>query len=240
MWPRPLLFGHRGAPGDGCAENTIASFERALLEGATALETDAHMTLDGHVVLSHDESLGRVFGKDVVIAKTTLADVQAVAPVPTLATLLARFVDVPINIDIKQRAPRMDEAIVRAVRDANATSRVLLTSFHADVVRAVRRRGYEGPTGMGRDEVARLLFVPRALIRAWPLSGKRVQVPRREGRLRFDTKEFVDKAHALGVAVDYWTINDVDEARELLALGADGIMSDVPGVVAEAFRSPTA
>jgi glycerophosphoryl diester phosphodiesterase len=235
-WSGPLLFGHRGAPGAGLAENTIASFERALADGAHALETDAHRSADGHIVLSHDADLSRVFGSPLVIRDCSLAELQAVAPIPTLADLLTRFPDVPVNIDLKQREPPMEATVLKTIDDHDAASRVLLASFHAAVLRRVRALGYRGPTGLARDEIARLVALPGLALRVWPLGGARAQVPRRSGRVRFDTRTFIDKCHRLGVRVDYWTINDLDEARALLALGADGIMSDVPGIVAEAFK----
>jgi glycerophosphoryl diester phosphodiesterase len=45
----------------------------------------------------------------------------------------------------------------------------------------------------------------------------------------------VDRAHARGLRVDFWTVNDAATARRLLALGADGIMTDDPAAVAPAF-----
>jgi glycerophosphoryl diester phosphodiesterase len=47
----------------------------------------------------------------------------------------------------------------------------------------------------------------------------------------------IEKLHALGLGVDYWTINDPDEARRLVALGADGIMTDDPALVVPAVRA---
>lgn len=223
--------------GEPLAENTMPSFERALAEGATAIETDAHRTADGHVVLSHDHDLVRVFGVPLDIRHHTLEEIQRRAPVPTLVDVLRRFPHVPLNVDIKQRAPAMEKAIVRVVEDEDAAPRVLLTSFHVDVIRRVRALGYAGPTGLGRDEVVRLAFLPRAAARLWPVKGARAQVPPRTGRLRFDTAAFVGRCHDVGVAVDYWTVNDPAQARALLALGADGIMSDVPGVVRSAFTT---
>lgn len=253
-WPRPLLFGHRGAPlavsADDAAraglpgpraalpENTMASFERALEDGVSALETDVHRTADGHVVVSHDHDLRRVFGVPLEIRKHSLAEVQRAAPVPTLLDVLRRFPHLPLNVDIKQHDPPMEEPVVRIVEDAGAASRVLLTSFHVDVLRRVRALGYGGPTGLGRDEVLRLLVLPRAALALWRVRGARAQVPPRTGRLRLDTRAFLDKCHALDIAVDYWTINDAGQARALLALGADGIMTDAPALVRAAFVSP--
>ncbi|MCC7073532.1 MAG: glycerophosphodiester phosphodiesterase [Deltaproteobacteria bacterium] len=237
-WRRPLLFGHRGAPAAGCVENTLPSFRRALHDGATALETDAHLTADGEVVLHHNDDLQEVHGQPLVIARATRAEL-AVHGIPTLEELLAQVPDVPVNIDIKQRAPPMEHAIIEVLRRCGAERRVLLTSFFADVVHRVRALGYAGPTGLTRAEIVRLRFLPRLLARALPPGGQRAQVPLRSGLVRFDTSAFVARCHALGIAVDYWVVNEAEQGRRLLALGADGVMSDDPACLRPAFAELT-
>ncbi len=236
-WRRPLLFGHRGAPAAGCVENTLPSFARALADGATALETDAHRSADGAIVLCHNPDLREVHGQALVIARATRAEL-AVHGVPTLEELLAAAPDVPINIDIKQRDPPMEQDIADGVRRAGAEARVLLTSFYADVVGRVRAAGYAGPTGLSRGELVRLRFAPMALLRRWRPRGQRAQVPVSSGKVRFDTRTFIERCHALGVAVDYWVINDLGEGRRLLALGADGLMTDDPALLRPLFAEP--
>ena len=48
------------------------------------------------------------------------------------------------------------------------------------------------------------------------------------GFFDLSTKAFIDYAHSLGIAVQYWTINDEDDMRTLLKNGADAIMTDNP------------
>ena len=57
------------------------------------------------------------------------------------------------------------------------------------------------------------------------------------GGLTFDlaTEYLVDTAHDHNLAVHYWTINDPDEMRMLIDIGADGIMSDYPHRLAEVY-----
>src|SRR6185436_2253121 len=57
--PRPLAIGHRGCAGE-VPENTIASFARAVADGAVVIETDVHMTRDRVPVLLHDDDVARV------------------------------------------------------------------------------------------------------------------------------------------------------------------------------------
>lgn len=226
---RPLLFGHRGAPATGLPENSMASFARALADGANALESDVHRTRDGHIVISHDPTV-----HNVVIRDATLADVRAIdlgggERVPLLTDVLAEFRDVPINIDLKQQGIARDVAAL--LIDQREAERVLLASFHVSELSAVRAANYPGPTGLAKDEIVRLVMLPWPVLKLWRLRGARAQVPMRSGRVRFDTSAFVERCHAVDVRVDYWTINDVDDARTLVALGADGIMSDNPAAV---------
>ena len=46
--------------------------------------------------------------------------------------------------------------------------------------------------------------------------------------LHLDKKTIIDRAHRRNIAVQYWTINDADEMRELIELGCDCIMTDDP------------
>ena len=254
----PLLYAHRGAALER-PENTMESFARALELGGFALETDVHMTRDGHVVVSHDPDGRRMAGEPRPIRASTLAEVkrwdlargffdaQGERPfagqgvrMPTLEEVLVTFPSTFLNIDLKQREPSMVAPVLSLLAKHAAASRVLLASFSSATLREVRARGYDGPTGLGRDEVIRLRLLPRALLRR-PATPVRAQLPTHQGPLRFDDRRFIDRCHALDIPVDFWTINDVTEARRLLALGADGVMSDDPTVLARlATRAPAA
>lgn len=250
----PLLHAHRGDASER-PENTIPSFERALELGADALETDLHRTVDGRLVASHDPTLARMSGAPVEIRRATLAELQrcdvgwgfvdrdGARPfagkgyrVPTLDEILDAFPRVPLNVDVKQHDRATVDALMVLLRRRRAAERVVVASFDAATLRAVRRAKYPGRTGLGVSEVLQLFAMPLSVLRARPPEGKAVQVPTRVGRLRLDTRAFVDKCHALSLRVDYWTINDPAEAERLLALGADGIMTDAPGLIAPVFR----
>jgi glycerophosphoryl diester phosphodiesterase len=229
------LLAHRGASAE-LPENTLPAFARALELGATCLETDAHLTADGAVVLSHDPNGARVAGDFRPIARLPLTQVRAWG-VPTLGEALEAFPDARFNVDCKD--PRGAEALVRAAKRAEA--RVLLTSFETRTLRAMRALGWRGRTGLSRAEVARLVFAPLVLLRAVPLKGNAAQIPLRALNVRLDTRALVAKAHALGLVVHYWVVNDPREAERLLDLGADGIVTDdvraIAPVVSRA-RSP--
>lgn len=242
------LYGHRGAPAE-CPENTLPSFSRAVELGVDALETDVHLTQDEHVVVAHDPDGRRMADTPREIRNSRLEELYTwdfgfgfldeSGERPFLGTgvgillfdeLLDAFPNLPLNVDLKARDRRLVDKVVKTLQARGEEERVLLASFDSDVLQWVRDAGYKGPVGLGRKEIARLLSVPEKVLRRLPFitSRQAVQVPVRYGPLRFDTERFISKCHRLGLRVDFWTINDPAEAERLLALGADGIMTDDP------------
>ena len=73
--PTPIPIGHRGAAGDA-PENTLPSFERAVAVGAAILESDVHLTRDGHVVIHHDADVDRTSDGHGPVAEKTLAELK--------------------------------------------------------------------------------------------------------------------------------------------------------------------
>lgn len=254
---RPRLYAHRGAAVE-LPENTLPSFRLALELGADALETDAHLTSDGQVVLSHDPTGARMCGVAKPIADATLAEVQSWDAgalfvdargertetgkgyrIPTLAEVLRELPGVRFNVDAKSRHPEMVPRILDVVNRADASDRVLLASFHSGTLAKVRALGYRGQTGLGQAEVLRLLALPARVLGAprFRLAGAAAQIPYRIYGIDLGTRAVVAKCHALGLAVHYWTVNDPALATRLLEAGADAIMTDDPRLVGPAVRS---
>ena len=66
-----------------------------------------------------------------------------------------------------------------------------------------------------------------------------LQLPTSEFGIKLATKRIVKNAHEHNVAVHYWTVNDKEEMRELIGIGADGIMTDYPHRLAEVYAEYT-
>jgi glycerophosphoryl diester phosphodiesterase len=235
------LWGHRGAPAE-LPENTLESFRRAIDRGANALELDVHLTRDAVPVVSHDPSGRRRAHVPQAIRESTLAevrrwDVGQGLRMPTLAEVLSDLPDLPVSVDLKPRTLATIDPVLAVVRRHQAEHRVTLASFHAAVIRAVRHRGYGGPTALARAEIARLVAVPLALGPLAAPAGSAAQVPVRQGPIVLGTKRFIAKCHALGLRADFWTIDDPAEAERLLELGADGIMSNDPAALGPLFEA---
>lgn len=250
MHPR-RLYAHRGASAER-PENTLPAFQRAVEIGVDALEMDVHVTRDGHLIVAHDPTATRTTGAQLAWADLDLADVrrldagwgfvagdgtrpfaaQAVV-VPTFEEVIDAFPAMRLNVDLK--GERAVPLMLDLIRRRRAEDRVTLASFQLGTLVAIRRRGFGGETALSQGEVAALLGLPAVLWRQLPLTGTAAQVPMSAGQIRFDRTTFIAKCHSLGLRVDFWTIDDRAQAARLLAIGADGIITNDPGALRPLF-----
>jgi glycerophosphoryl diester phosphodiesterase len=236
--PGPIPFAHRGGSLDG-RENSMGAFERAVALGYRYLETDVRATADGVLVAFHDRTLDRVTDRTGAIdrlphAEVARARIAGSEPIPRLEEVLAAWPDARLNIDVKAETAILP--LTEVLRRAAAWDRVCVTSFSSRRLRHARARmrllsGREVCTSLGPRGVAALRLCCLAGPLAAPLrplatAAPCAQVPYRLGRRRFVTAPFVERAHALGLKVHAWTVNDRAEMGRLLDLGVDGIMTD--------------
>lgn len=252
--PRPRVFGHRGAAGVA-PENTLPSFALAAALGADYLELDVHATRDGTVVVLHDASLERTTDGAGPIAACTWSEVAALDAgyrftydgrtfpyrgqairVPTLASVLEAFPRHRFNIEIKQAAAGMVDEVVALLERTGAAERSLLAAENDAIMQEIRHvAGDRIATGMCVADV--VAFVDRAQRSDWSgyaPAGRALQIPPRFEDIELITRPHVEAAHRFGCEVHAWTINEPAEIERLLDLGVDGIMSDLPGLVAAA------
>lgn len=240
------LYAHRGASAH-LPENSLEAFEKALADGATALELDIHRTADGHFVVAHDPHGQRMAGvaehictlclDDVKKWDISITDARALErhAVPTLEEVLKAFPNVPMSIDHKPGDPAAVPDLLELLARHGAEDRVTLASFSGKVMGRVRSLGYRGRTALTRREIVWLRFLPPALARKY-VAGDAAQIPTHSGPIRLDGRRFLEKCRLLGIRTDFWVVNDPNEARTLLDAGATGVMTDDPAIIAPVFR----
>jgi glycerophosphoryl diester phosphodiesterase len=251
--PTPIVIGHRGSSGEA-PENTLPAFARALEQGAAILETDVHATADGVVVVYHDERVDRTTDGCGAIAELSAEalrrldagyrfspDGGASYPfrgrglrIATLAEAFEAFPEARFNIEIKRDDPALVEGTVAAVAAAGREKRTLLTAGSDAAMGRLRRHlaatGLAPAVGASAGDV--LGFVKAALAGGEPPRGPMaLQIPTEFAGRPLVTPELVRFAHAHGVQVHVWTVNDPAEMARLLDLGVDGIVSDYPSRV---------
>lgn len=238
--PSPIVLAHRGGV-EVAPENTMAAFESAVQMGIRYLETDAHLTKDGVVVSFHDDELDRVTDGTGRIADKTWTELASVRlegghRIPRMDELLSAWPDVRFNIDPKSDAAgaAMPDLLQRV---GLGSDRVCFGAFSDRRLARLRRSlGEATCTSMGPLQVVRLRLA------SWGLpvgrfSAQCAQVPVREGPVPVVDRRFVEAAHARGLQVHVWTINETEEMARLLDLGVDGLVTDYPRRAKELLES---
>lgn len=225
--PRPLAFAHRGGAAH-YPENSWRAFEHAVSLGYSYLETDVHATADGVLLAFHDRTLDRVTDRAGRISQLPHREVSAARiggtdPIPLLEDLLGAWPEKRFNIDVKDK-PAVRPLVEVLTRTA-AWDRVCVTSFSAWRLGAVRR-ALPRPVCMATSPVgvgAVRLGTPRRVLapQLRRMSVRCAQIP-----VSVATEPFLRRAHAAGLQVHVWTINDPKIMTGLLDLGVDGIMTD--------------
>jgi len=241
--PRPVVLAHQGASGYA-PSNTMEAFRLALEQGADILELDVHMTRDGVVVVSHDETIDRASGRSGLIKEMTLAELRRGrgVTIPTLEEVLQAFPDVPVNIEIKQADPPMEPHVWALIQRYGAEDRVLVASFDGTVARRWRElAGDRVATSAPASHMylVAALYIPhleRLYAPAYNAFQLPVSVKVGPFTVRFDTPRFLAMAERLNVAVHFWTVNDEAEMKRLYALGAHGIITDYPDWAVKVLR----
>ncbi|MCY3621052.1 MAG: glycerophosphodiester phosphodiesterase family protein [Gammaproteobacteria bacterium] len=227
----PLAIAHRGG-GAERPENTMAAFENAVTLGYRCVETDVRATRDRVVVVYHDEDLDRLTSETGPLGVRDWRDLKSVRvdgaePIPRLEDVLGTWPDLRLIVD-----PKADDVVaplIEVFRRTNARERVCVGSFSAHRLRWIRTDA-PGYTSCSPFEVVRL----RAESWSFPLGTLEAdcaQVPPRQplfGDISIPVVDaaFVRAAHARGMPVQVWTVDEEAEMERLLDLGVDGVMSD--------------
>lgn len=217
-----LVIAHRGASA-AFPENTVAAFEGARALGADWVELDVRRTADGALVILHDEALAD--GRPVHLLERSDIDPAA----PSLAEALDACAGMGVNIEIKNIP--LEEAydpsmavvadVIAEIRRRGDVERYLVSCFDLATVDAVHGQAPE---------------IPTAFLVLDPQGGEAVDVAATHGHRAIHPwvpmvdEALVERAHAAGLALNTWTIDDPGRIIELAAWGVDGVVTNAPDV----------
>jgi len=223
----------------------LASFEKAIRDGADGIESDVHVSLDDVVLMFHDPSLERTTnGKGFIKEKnwygpdgmeqlrTTKEPTQSI---PTFAETIALLMKpenrhAKLNVDVKvnndpQRVFKLMNAIITAQPDweKDLAPRVILGLWHTKFIPPAQELlPYCTMSHIGfNTEIARKYFFDSCEV----FSMYFALLTSADGQL------FIKECKAAGKKLAVWTVNDPLEMAEAVRWGADVILTDVPKVL---------
>jgi glycerophosphoryl diester phosphodiesterase len=244
---RPVIFAHRGARAYA-PENTIASFELAVRQGTDAIELDARLTADAHIVVFHDRMLGRTTNGQGRVAQKTLAELRELDAGSSFSAefrgekipLLEEVFDAVgtktfINIEFKNSGTWGDvlvDQVCKLVVKCGMEGRILFSSFAASNLKRARELLPGVPRG--------LLAYPH-LAGVWARSfgfsfGDYAALHPSVGDV---DAQAVQRVHRLRRRIHVWTVNQPTDMLHLKSWGADGIITDDPALALQVLGRST-
>lgn len=231
------IWAHQGAS-HIYVENTLAAFQQAIEEGVDGIEFDVQRTMDGELIVIHDENLMRLTGKNYYIWEKTWAEIQELnlqteivkpepldyyhAKVPKLDDVLAliKESEVTANIELKNSVyfyPGMEEEIIACVNKWGMQERVVYSSFnHLSMKKMVNL--------VGSNDCAILTLD----IQHEPWNyAKKVGVSAYHPMIAsLQHLNLVEKCHQAGLKVRTWTADADVHIYAALLLGVDVLMTN--------------
>lgn len=234
----PLVIAHRGASGEA-PENTLKAFRLAKDQGADGIELDVFLSKDGEMVVTHDENLKKLTGKNVWTRNLTLAELKQLdfgegEKIPTLEEVLEQFGSAfkIINIEIKTTGfftDGIEKAVIPLIQKFNLTEKIVLSSFNPLHLLRCKKLAPE-------IKRATLMFH-----RHWPAQRpfwtRWVEASQMNLEARwYKTPSVAKRYNKLQKPIWVWTVNEEEEMKYWIQKGVAGIITNYPGRLRSLLR----
>ncbi|WP_293871357.1 glycerophosphodiester phosphodiesterase family protein [Flavobacterium sp.] len=215
-----LKIGHRGATGYS-AENTLEAFQKAIELGVDGIELDVHLSLDGKVMVIHDDTIdrttsGKGFVKDFSSQELTEFEIPTLEAVFELINQQCF-----INIELKtfETAYKVVELIDYFVSEKNSNyADFIISSFDWNALQQIHFLNEEIPIGVLTNTDLELALAFAKFIKAYSIHP----------HYHLVTKENVIQMQSKNFKVFPWTVNEPSAITFVKSLNVDGIITDFP------------
>ena len=207
------------------SKNTVPAFERARAMGADMVELDVRRCADGALIVHHDASIAGL-GPIVGLTRDALPSY-----VPDLSVALDACSGMDVNVEIKSDPGEPDydahqwlaHRVAELLQSRPDASRMLVSSFDFDTIGVVRSVASSLRTAFlcTRPQPDTAIMIARVVA-----AGHEALHPLHLAVNR----ALVEAAHAAGLRVNTWTVDDPDRIRELASWGVDAVITNVPDV----------
>lgn len=220
------VIAHRGFwKTEGSAQNSIAALQKADEAKVYGSEFDVLMTVDGKIIVNHDNSIEGMVIAETPYKKLKNLTIKNGEKLPTLKKYLkkGKKLDTQLILEIKplptkEMEDKATASIVKMVKRMNLEDRVEYISFSLNICEQLVKLT---PT----SEIAYL----NGDIAPYELKKKGINgIDYHHSVLLKKHPEWVDEAHQLGMKVNVWTVNKEEMMKELIKMEVDYITTDQP------------
>ena len=212
----PRIIAHRGAS-SLAPENTIAAFSKAMEVGARWFEFDVDITGDGSLIVIHDDTLDRTTTGSGSYYQLGFSDIRRLDAGRWFSDTY-RFERIPEAADVLAFAYAQQMGANLEIADQKVPSRLIVSSFDHDLLAAFHEACPTVALGWLIEHASEEWREGAAALGATAIH------PGVEGLTASDVRAMRDA----GFDVNVWTVNDVEQARELASWGVTGIFTDRP------------
>ncbi len=211
-----LKIGHRGAKGH-VAENTLASFQKAIDLGVDMIELDIQLSLDKVPMVIHDTTIDRTTSSVGLVTDYSAKELQKLG-IPTLKDVF-NLVQNQCEINVEIKSFSATEAILDLL-DKNIfdKTKILISSFDWNALQEVRFHEEEIRIGVLTETDLDLALAFAKFIKAYSIHPY----------YHLLTAGNVQKIKDNHFKVFSWTINEPSAITFVTALNVDGIITDFP------------
>jgi glycerophosphoryl diester phosphodiesterase len=251
---RPLVIPHGG--GDALfPEDTMYAYEHSVALGGEVIDADVQITADGVPIAFHDSTVQRTTNGTGNVNEMTYAELASLDAgwgfeqegehpfrgmglrIPTIQSILDRFADMPVTLDLKDLRTAAVEPLCTLLRTAHRTDDVYIGVDTTEQVQLFRELCPEVNTS-ATDSERRAMRAAREANDETFVTHQLVSQPEfvaSDGTRRI-TADYLSFSHAHGIAVLTWTVDDADDMADLIELGVDGIYTRRPDVLVQVLK----
>jgi glycerophosphoryl diester phosphodiesterase len=131
------------------------------------------------------------------------------------------------------------DQLYKTLKSMKMLKRVVVGTFNANVTEYLDKNYPDLPRSASISEV--VMFYFNSLLGLDKKDGAykfdALQIPMGASIIDLATARLVNYAHRHNIAVQYWTINNTEDMKQLKDIGADCIMSDIPDVAYDVLNA---
>lgn len=221
-------MGHRGAS-KIAPENTLKAFKEAIRLKADSVEFDVQETLDGEIVIIHDDNTLRTAGTEGIVNQMTLVELKKLnfgngEQIPTLLELIELAKDkISLNCEIKVEG--IAKKVIQIFQDADILDSTIASSFlHEELIKIQKIEP--------QLKLATLVPTEAGKFSDWNYKKKLIDYTSQHNYyainplFKLADKQFIEYAHEKNVKVFPWTVDSGIAMRKLINMGTDGIITN--------------